>query len=167
MEENKYGLLVSQDIKLHRKWFDEMVKLWGIQVIYRAPKPNKHYTSFTELDTCYEKPMLVGCILEEHPQQQTMKKLGWDSELTEDMILAHVPYNLEGLQVGALFIIPSAIDHAEGRMFRVAKMTTEMIYPSSVVVALVPEWEDAYTPTQSEFKHTSFNLLNTEQTENI
>jgi hypothetical protein len=60
--ETNYGLLLNQDIKLHRTYFQEMVKLLGINVIYRFPKPGKKYTFYTEIETNYEKPELVGCI---------------------------------------------------------------------------------------------------------
>lgn len=78
MENNSnYGLLLhGDDIKLHRKWFDEMTKLIGIKVVYRAPRPDKHYTTYTEIDGNYEGPLVIGCIFEEHPEQQTLKKLG-------------------------------------------------------------------------------------------
>lgn len=46
--EQKYGKLLTPDIKLHRKYFDEMVKLLGIQVIYRAPRKDKHWTNYAE-----------------------------------------------------------------------------------------------------------------------
>ena len=47
--DNRYGRLITPDIKLHRKWFDEMVRLIGIQVVYRAPRKGKHWTSFAEV----------------------------------------------------------------------------------------------------------------------
>ena len=53
-----------------------MCKLIGINVLYRAPKPNKHYTLYTEIESNYEPVELVGCIFEENVDQKTMKKLG-------------------------------------------------------------------------------------------
>ena len=49
MQAPKYGLLLNNDIKLHRGYFDEMIRLLGIQVIYRAPLPDKHYTTYAEI----------------------------------------------------------------------------------------------------------------------
>lgn len=167
MEEQKYGILLTPDIKLHRKWFVDMCSLIGIKVVYRAPKPGKHYSSYTELETCYEQPIVTGCIFEEHPTQKTMKKLGWDSELQTEESIISVPYDLPNVQVGGLFIVPSGIDYTKGRLFRITEMNVGIVYPASITCKIVPEWEDAYTPTQSEFKHTSFNLLNNEDTENI
>ena len=96
-----------------------------------------------------------------------MKKLGWDSELQTEESIISVPYDTKDVQAGSLFILPSALDNTKGRLFRATELSTIMIYPASITCKLVPEWEDAYTPTQSEFKHTSFNLLNNEDTENI
>lgn len=61
---NKYGILLTPDIKLHRKYFDEMVKMIGINVFYRAPMPGKSYTLYTEIDSNYYEPMEVGVIFE-------------------------------------------------------------------------------------------------------
>lgn len=75
-KDSNYGLLLTKDIKLNRGWFREMVKLLGIKVVYRAPRPDKHYTTYNEIESNYEKPIVIGCIFEEHPEQQTLKKLG-------------------------------------------------------------------------------------------
>ena len=157
--ENKYGILLNGDIKLHRKWFEEMCNLIGINVVYRPLKLDKHYTTYTEIDGNYEQPLIVGCIFEEHPEQQTLKKLGWASELQENASIIHVPYDLVGIQQGVLFIIPSGIDNAKGRLFRVSKISNIMVYPASLTCQLVPEYEDTYSESQSNFKHSSFNLL--------
>ena len=70
--DNRYGRLITPDIKLHRKWFDEMVRLIGIQVVYRAPRKDKHWTSFAEIESNYQPSIVIGCIFDEHPTQQTM-----------------------------------------------------------------------------------------------
>lgn len=165
--DDKYGILLTPDIKLHRQWFNEMVKLLGIQVIYRAPKPDKHWTTFTELESNYECPIKVGCIFEEHPTQKTMKKLGWDSELQQEASIIHVAYDTPHIQVGSLFIIPSGLDCTVGRLFRVVEMSVGIVYPASVTCKIVPEWENNYSPNLNEFQHTSFNLLNGEDIDNV
>lgn len=167
MQNENYGLLITPDIKLHRRYFSEMTKLLGIKVVYRAPKPSKSYTSFSEIESNYQPPEVIGCIFEEHPNQKTMKKLGWDSELQQEESIIHVPYDTHDIQVGALFIIPSGIDCTKGRLFRVTELSVGIIYPASITCRLVPEWEDNYSNSQNEFKHTSFNLLNSEKRENI
>lgn len=165
--DDKYGVLLTPDIKLHRQWFNEMVKLLGIQVIYRAPKPDKHWTTFTELESNYECPLKIGCIFEEHPTQKTMKKLGWDSELQQEASIIHVAYDTPRIQVGSLFIIPSGLDCTVGRLFRVVEMSVSIVYPASVTCKIVPEWENNYSPNLNEFQHTSFNLLNGEDVDNV
>lgn len=165
MEYEKYGLLLTPDIKLHRKYFEEMTKLLGIKVVYRAPRPDKHYTTYTEIDSNFEKAEVIGCIFDEHPEQQTLKKMGWASELQENASIIHVAYDLKGLQQGAIFLIPSGIDHARGRVFRVTKLKTGIIYPASITCEIVPEYEDNFTNAQYNYKHSSFNLLNEEEEE--
>lgn len=163
MEENKYGLLLSPDIKLHRRYFEEMTKLLGITVIYRALKPNCSYTTYAEIEANYEKSIPVGCIFTEHPDQKTLKKMGWVSELQEGASIIHVPYDLKGIQRGCLFIVPSGLDNAEGRVFRVTKLSNSIVYPASISCEIVPEYEDTYEPELNSFHNTSFNLLNEEE----
>lgn len=162
--EQKYGQLLNSNIKLHRQYFREMVKLLGIYVLYRAPKPDKSYTTYAELDNCFEEPLLVGCIFDEHPTQQTLKKMGWVSELQENASVIHVDYDLPSLQQGALFIIPSGLDDGKGRLFRVTRLTTSIVYPASITCEIVPEYEDTFVPeTSYDYSRSSMNLLNDEE----
>ena len=62
---NNYGLLLdAQNMKLHRQYFEEMCNLIGIKVAYRAPRPDKHYTTYAEIESNFEKIEVVGCIFE-------------------------------------------------------------------------------------------------------
>jgi hypothetical protein len=164
MEKQDTGILLNKNnIKLYRRYFKEMTSLLGINVIYRAPRENKTWDKYGELDTFYYEPILVGCIFEEHPTIWTMKKLGWNAEQNESMSVIYVPYDLEKLQVGALFIIPSGIDDSKGRLFRVVRMSTTMIYPASISCMLVPEYESTFEKSQIDHEKNNFNLLNTEE----
>lgn len=164
METEKYGILLNKDIKLHRQWFKEMVRLIGIYVIYRAPKPDKRYTTYAEIESNYEKPELVGCIFNEHLPQQTLKKMGWMSELDESASVIDVPYDLPGLQQGALFIVPSGLDTGKGRLFRVTKLTNSIIYPASITCQIVPEYEDTIDDTTAyNYTGETFTMLNEEK----
>ena len=163
MEENKYGLLLTKDIKLHRQYFDEMTKLLGIQVIYRAPRRGRTYTTYAEIESNYQKPMLVGCIFDEHPTQQTLKKMGWVSELQQGSSVIHVAYDLPDIQQGSLFIVPSGLDDGKGRLFRVVKLTNSIVYPASITCEIVPEYEDTFEKSSFDYKHSSLNLLTEEE----
>lgn len=162
MDNNKYGQLLTDSIKLHRNYFKEMVRLLGINCIYRAPQPNKHYTTYAEIESNYEPPIVVGCIFDEHPNQRTLNKIGWVAELDENASLISVPYDLPGVQQGALFVVPSGIDNAVGRLFRVSKLSNIMVYPASVTCEIVPEYEDTFEPSLYNHQTDSFNLLNEE-----
>lgn len=164
MTAQKYGQLIHPEIRIHRQYFREMVKLHGIYVLYRAPKDDKHYTTFGEIDSNYEEPKLIGCLFDEHPTQQTFRKLGWMSELDGGSSMIHVDYDLEGLQVGALFIVPSGLDDGKGRLFRVVKMTNSMIYPASITCEIVPEYIDNFVEATG-YDETSgqINILRTEK----
>ena len=159
---NDYGLLINQDIKLHRHWFKEMTRLIGITALYRTLKPGKKWTSYAEIDANYFPAEPVGCIFNEHPDQKTMKKMGWVSELQDGESIISVPYDLKDIQVGSLFIIPSGIDCAKGRLFRVVELLSIMIYPASMTCKIVPQYEDDYNRAMLDHSTNSFNLLEEE-----
>ena len=159
----KYGMLLNKDITLHRQYFKEMCKLLGIKVIYKSLKDGKKWTNYGEVDANYNPPQLVGCIFNEHPDQRTLKKMGWVSELQENASIIHVPYDLPRLEVGCLFIIPSGLDDGKGRLFRCTKLSNIMVYPASVACEIVPEYENTYRQSLNSFKNSSYNLLNEEE----
>ena len=161
---SQYGLLLNKkDILLQRAYFNELVSMIGVQVKHRAPRPNKHYTTYSEITSNYFEPETVGCIFSEHLDQRTMKKLGWNSELTTDATVISVPYDLNGIQQGSLFYIPSAFDNTCDRLFRVIEMSSIMIYPASLTCRLVPEYESTFSPNLFDHSKNSFNLLRTEE----
>ncbi len=162
---DSYGKLLTPDIKLHRQWFKEMVRLMGVNCLYKTPiNQNKQYTTQGELISSYSSPKVVGCIFEEHPTQKTTKLLGWNSERQEDASVIHVPYDLENLQQGALFIVPSGFDNTKGRVFRVVDISGIMIYPASVACKIVPEYIDNFDRSQLSHSQDTFNLLVEEDT---
>lgn len=161
---SSYGLLLNKnDILLQRNYFTELVSLLGVQVKHRAPKPNKTYTTYAEIQSNYLECETVGCIFQDHPDQRTMKKLGWNAELSTDAAIISVPYDLSGLQQGSLFYIPSAFDNTDDRLFRVVEMSSIMIYPASITCKLVPEYMNTFSENLFDHKHNSFNLLRTEE----
>lgn len=169
MENQKYGDLLHKDIKIHRQYFREMCKLLGIRVLYRAPRPDKQYTTYAEVDSNYMPPIMVGCIFDEHPTQQTLKKMGWVAELNGNSSFIHVDYDLPYLQQGALFIIPSGLDDGKARIFRVISMATSIVYPASIVCEIVPEYIDNFEkisdgPTVEEvIESENLNLFDDER----
>lgn len=161
--QEKYGLLLTPDIKLHRKYFTEMVKLLGIQVLYLAPRKDKTYTPQSELISNYDECEKVGCIFTEHPNQQTLRKIGWAAELQEGSSIIHVPYDLHDLQQGALFYIPGGLDDSSYRLFRVVKLTNIAVYPASIACEIVPEYENVSPPDAiNDFSTRNFTLINPE-----
>ena len=161
MEQKDTGILLnSHDIKIHRQYFKEMVKLLGIQVLYRPVKEgSKTYNGYGELDALYDAPLLVGCIFEEHPNQKTMRKLGWNSELEESNSIIHLPYDLERLQAGCLVIVPSGLDCSQGRVFKIIKMSSISVYPASIACEIGPVFESTSQGSERDYSSSNFNLL--------
>jgi hypothetical protein len=159
----KYGLLIDEKaIKIHRKYFKEMVKLIGVGVKYYAPRPDKTWTTYSEIVSNYFEPEDMGCIFQEHPDQKTLKMLGWATELQDSPAIISVPYDLKYLQYGALFELPSAIDGADSRLFRVVELSTAAIYPASITCKLMPEFKNSFTSDNFNHATNSLTLLNEE-----
>lgn len=153
-------LLDKKNITLNRIYFEELVRLLGIQTLYRAPLKNKHYNGYGELDSFFALPTKVGCIFEEHYDQKSMKKLGWNAELQESSSIIHVPYNMPGLESGGIFIIPSGLDNAEGRLFRVIQLSNIAIYPASIACEIAPLFQsDDEDSTTIDYAQNNFTLL--------
>jgi hypothetical protein len=160
---NAYGLLINkQDILLHRSYFNELVMMLGVQVKHRAPRPDKHYTTYAEVQSNYFEPEVVGCIFNDHPDRKTMKKLGWNAELNTEAIIISVPYDLNGIQKDSLFYLPSAFDNTSDRLFRVTELSSIMIYPASITCRVVPEYTNTFSANLHDHSNNSFNLLRTE-----
>ena len=168
MDKKDVGVLLNENnIKLNRLYFKQTCKLIGIQVIYRAPMPSKTWDGYGELDGSFYPPEIVGCLFTEHPNQKTMKKLGWIAELQENSSIIEVPYDLKNLQIGALFILPGALDGAKGRVFKVISMETIGVYPASILCEIAPVYEDSFD--RGKISHTDDDmnlLLNTPQDNN-
>lgn len=161
MDERDTGLLINSDTLLHRNYFKEMCDLIGVILLYREPKKgSKQYDGNGELDAFYELPRPIGCIFDEHPNQWTMKKLGWVAELQDNVSIVHVPYDTPGLQRGSLFIVPSGIDNSQGRVFMVREMTVSMLYPSSIACQIAPLYISNFDRGQIQHEDNDFNLLN-------
>lgn len=161
------GVLISgNNLKLHRQYFKQTVKLIGINAIYRAPKEGKVWDGYGELDTAFYPPEPVGCLFTEHPNQKTLKKAGWVAELQYGSSIIEVPYDLKGLQIGALFIIPSALDNAKGRVFKVIGMETIAVYPATVLCEIAPVYQDTFERSKLTISDTDMGILADTPTDN-
>lgn len=158
-DEQRYGKLLTPDMKIYRKYFEELVKLQGIQVVYWAPRKDKHYTIHGELFSNYQEPEVVGCIFDEYPDQKSMRKKGWVVELQEGSSLISVPYDLHDIQVGSLFAVPSGIDNTVGRLFKVTQLLNIMVYPSSITCEIVPEYESTTPSSKFNRQQQDFGFL--------
>lgn len=167
MDKKDVGILLNgNNIKLHRQYFKQTVKLMGINVIYRAPMENKTWDGSGELDGSFYPPEVVGCLFTEYPNQKTMKKLGWTAELQENSSIIEVPYDLRGLQIGALFIIPSGLDNAKGRVFKVISMENIAVYPATILCEIAPVYENVFDRNQMQHTDNNMNLLLETSTDN-
>lgn len=166
MANNYTGLLLDKEnLMLFREWFQQATDMLGIKALYRAPREEaKQYDLHGELDAKYYEPIPVNCFYQENVNQQTAKLMGWNHELNKGATLIVVPYELKKLQQGGLFVLPSAIDNSEGRVFKVLRMEVSPVYPSEVICELGPMFKSELESSQvKDFSKSNFNLLNEEE----
>lgn len=163
-----YGVLLNeQAIKYQRRQFNEMVRLLGINVTYFSIK-NKHFSNYSELISDPKNGITVGCIFTDHIDQKTQRKLGWNAELVENALVLNMPYDTPDIEVGCLVMIPSGLDNAPPRLFRISRMSNIMIYPASITCECVPEFADVLPKNQTEdFRVSSFNVLMKDEDDNL
>ena len=59
-------------------------------------------------------------------------------------------------------MLPSAYCEDDFRLFRVDEISSIMMYPASLTCRLVPEYQNEHSQSLSDYKKSSFNLLNRE-----
>lgn len=147
--------LITNDLEIQRYYFDEACDFYGIPARYFQVKPGMHWTVAGEMSSNFFDPIKTRPIFDEAPKVSTLKKLGWVPELNEEVPpLAHLSFTLPGLQVGCLLEVKDPLAVDKGRMFRITKMKTGIIYPASVTCQIVPivgsDTEATVTPYEGE-----------------
>lgn len=133
------GLLLQNDLEIHRHYFEEALDYFGIDAMYYQVKDgSQHYTVEGEQSSNYYDPTPIKLIFDQVPKVGTLKKLGWVTELTSDaQPIIHIPFDTPGIQVGVLFKVMDPLNQKQGKYFRATKMTTGIIYPSAVTMQIV------------------------------
>lgn len=124
-----------------------------------------NYSESTKTTSIYDKPISIYVIFESYPDQKTLKKHGWVSELSEGSSIIHVAYDLPNLSVGARFTFPSGLDEGKPRIFQVIKMQNIMIYPASITCEVAPVYDNVDAPviTKDFTQDTSTLLVDLEE----
>lgn len=139
------GLLVGNDAKLFRSYFDEMAKLIGIQVKYYYVIDENFSIYGDENPLGFSEPELIDIIFDENPNIRTLKRYGWITEGEERQpIMAQFSYNTKNLQKGCRIEIQSNL-YDKGRLFVVTDMTTNLEFPESYMCKLAPVFHNKNT----------------------
>ena len=150
--------LVKSDALMHRHYFKEMLKLYGIDGMYFQVKEDTiNYNETGELSAEYLEPIPCQMIFDQVPKVSTLKKLGWTTELDQSQPLIHVDFDLKGLQIGACFNIEDPLRPGKGRLFRVTKLSVGIIYPMCVTCQIVAILGDKPEKTLQPEKALSIN----------
>lgn len=133
------GSLVKRDALIQRRYFRECLRLYGIDgMYYQIKEGTKRFNEAGEFSAFYHEPIPCQMIFDQVPKISTLKKLGWTSELDEQLPLIHVDYDTPDIQGGCCFTIEDPLRPGKGRLFRVTKLISGIIYPMAITCQLVP-----------------------------
>lgn len=150
------GLLVRQDVRIHRAYFSEMCKLIGVSVAYQYVVKSE-MTIHSEDNSFLSVPLRIDVIFDDQPSVDTLKRLGWVTELNEQQpIVINMPYNTPNLTVNARIMIESIDGTPRPRVFKVTKIESDLEYPDAYTCAIVPVVDQTYQKNQ-------YTLVNTEK----
>lgn len=130
--------ILQNDLLLQRYWFEEVLDLYGISAKYYQLKPGCKFTSAGELSSNYYDPIKARILFDQVPKISTLKRLGWVTELDQNSSLIHVKFDTPGIQFGCIYSIKDPLTPDKGRLFRITKLQTGIIYPAAVTCQIVP-----------------------------
>ena len=130
--------LVKADSLIMRKYFQEALRLYGIDCNYYSIKEGtKSQNVNGEFSAEYNDPIPSQLIFDQVPTVTTLKKLGWVTEADKSAPLIHVNFDLPNIEVGCLFTIEDPLRPGKGRLFRITKLSVGIIYPMCVTAQVV------------------------------
>lgn len=144
------GLLVNSDAELLRNFFKEAALLKGINVKYKYPI-DMTFSKYAEEDPRgYSEPKSIDIIFEENPNINTLKRYGWNTELSDETpYMAHFPYDTYKLSKGCQITIPSPISE-EDRLFVITEIKTSLQFPEAWACKLAPVFYKKPNPEKLE-----------------
>lgn len=143
--------IIQDDARIFKFYAKEALEMYGIPSEYYQCKPGRTFTTLGELKACYYDPVRTKVIFDQAPQVRTLKKLGWVTELDAQQPIVHVMFDLPGLEVGCLFNIKDPLTIDSGRMFRITKMSTGILYPATVTCQIVAIMGDEIEETTNPY----------------
>lgn len=150
------GLLVRDDARLFRHCFREMCKLIGQSVAYQYIV-KKEVTIHSEDNSDFSMPIRLDVIFDENPTIDTLNRLGWISENSEEKpFIINLPWNTPHLTANARITIESVDGTARPRVFKITKIKSDLEFPDAYTCALVPVYDQLTQRNQ-------YTLLNEEK----
>lgn len=132
------SLIKNDALAFQQHYFKEVLQLYGIDAMYyEVIDESVKHTVNGEFSCEYKDPCPTQLLFDQVPKVSTLKKLGWTTELDQSQPLVHLDFDLPNIRVGAAFCIEDPLRPGKGRMFRVTKMSTGIIYPMCVTAQIV------------------------------
>ena len=155
--------ILQNDLIIFRQQFREVLDMYGIDAKYYQIKPNHHYTVAGEISANYYNPVPCKILFDQVPKISTLKRLGWVSELEPGASLIHVAFDTPGIAFGALYEIKDPLSPDSGRLFRITKLQTGILYPVSISCQVVPVVGTEPEQTVKPYEGNKSIFLNTEK----
>ena len=130
--------ILQNDLTALRYYMEEMLDMYGVPAKYYQIKPGHKFTVAGEISAHYFNPTNCKVLFDQVPKISTLRKLGWLTELDQAASLIHIAFDTAGIAFGALYEIKDPLTPDSGRLFRVTKMQTGIIFPAFITCQIVP-----------------------------
>lgn len=155
------GLLTQQDAQMFQTWFKEMAHLRGIAVKYIYPVI-EDVTIHSEIQNQFSSEIDMDVIFEENPKVNTLKRIGWVSENSDDKpYIARLPFDAPNLQTKCRIMIPPIGQAIPGRWFEITSIHSDLEYPDCYICVLAPVFETEAPRT--DHSQTNYNYIDHER----
>lgn len=158
--------IIQNDALMYRRWAEEQLEMYGVSAQYYQIKPHHSFTSAGELAANYYDPTPAKIFFDQVPKITTLKKLGWVTELDQQASLINVLFTTPGISVGCLYDIKDPLTPDRGRLFRVTKLQTGILYPAYVTCQIVPVMGTAPEETVDPYQGNKSIFLDKQEGDN-
>jgi len=153
--------LIGPDIKLHRKRYDEALKMQGVPAIYQFPNLATSNVQGEPLIDSYSDEIKTNIFFDGNPKVKTFKRYGWVVENDKNLpFLIHCSFNLPHVQKDSIFRMSGQYSELPDRVFRVTEITYDFQAPDHLICQVVPVYDDNITGRTKKEVEKTFDRSN-------
>ena len=150
------GLLTGHDATIYRGMFKEMAKLLGIHVKYQYPIDMNFTIYAEETPRGFSEEIGMDIIFEENPKVSTLRKYGWNSEISDDKpYIATLPFDAKNLCAGCRITMKPRLSLDSSKTFVITEIHSNFDIPDSWICKLAPVFKKSTAEKLSDYKESN------------